>query len=56
MARNTFGMELGRDCRAEYSNAGIRRWYKNRAARKMRRLAKIDPINAPRRYAFYGWA
>lgn len=42
--------------RSDYLRPGVRKWYKTRSARKMRRLAKMDPENAPRKYGYAGWS
>jgi hypothetical protein len=39
-----------------YSNRGqSKRWEKQRASRKMRRLARRDPEGAPTKRAWWGW-
>lgn len=54
----TLGMAAGTSSwfRSQFLGAGVRHWYKKQSARKMRRLAKIDPEEAPRVYRYRGWA
>jgi len=42
--------------RSQFLKPGTRRWYKERSHRIMRRLAKVNPEEAPRIYRYRGWA
>lgn len=55
---NLVGMQAGTNSwfRSQFLKPGTRRWYKKQSHRKMRRLAKRDPENAPQVYRYAGWA
>lgn len=55
MRKTHVGEQVGRSWSKMALKPGSKRYARMLSHRKMRRLAKRDPENAPRKYQFRGW-